>query len=393
MPSAAERVAYRHVYARIFRAMSMADALETLGFEPGESPSPEEVKKAQRQLAFQNHPDKGGDPRKQVEINVAADILLGKGRPSQRQPGRGPYTGPEPPSGYQPGPSRREPDEEVPFDKAKSSGGIPSGTEWLFVTDYHRSGYSSDEFTNRTVGWVAVGQTSDAWVFTTVENWWRQDYVPGTTQGKKDIWYISSHKIPKGPQVTARLFYGEVMKAWKRFRHLKKRFNSKVVPAEGWAFSDKPPKGNKVSIKNFLLNTGMMGEEDLGGAPRKYEIKVHYQAASWEQRKNPPPGFYTPGEYSDPYKLTLIINGKDYTLPVQAMERLGKLRVKGKKFADWMFGDYYRGGETKVLTRKREGKDVMAWMAENLPGLPEWVEAALKAASTALPVAKRRRRW
>jgi hypothetical protein len=396
MRSAAERVAYRHVYARIFRAMSMGDALETLGFPPGSTPDEAEVRKAQRQLAIQHHPDRGGDPRKQVEINVAADILLGKARPERGgYGGGGGYEAPAP-GGYGGGQPRRQraPDVVVKFDEAKG-GAVPSGTEWLFVTTYHSSGYSGDESTNRAVGWVAVGQTDNAWVFTAAENWMTGDYVMGGLgPQRRDIWKISSHKVPKGAPVTARLFYGEVMKAWKRFEHLSKKFNSKVVGADGWTFSSSPPRGNSLSIKNFLLNSGMMSEEALGGAPRKYEIKVHYEAAKFgTDRKNPPPGFFTPSEYSDPHKLTLIINGKDYVLPVRAMEKLNKLRVKGKDFTHWMFGEYYYGGETKVLTRKREGKQVMGWMAENLPGLPEWVETALKSASTAQPAKRRRRRW
>lgn len=394
----AERVAYRHMYARILLAMSMADALQTLGFPPGATPTPEEVKRAQRRQTIQHHPDRGGDPKKQVEINVAADILLGKERPRRPgyepgayETGRGPYTGPEPPSWYQPEGRPKERDEEVSFEEAKSQGGIPGGVEWLFVTDNHRSGYSSDESTNTAHGWVAVGQTDNAWVFTAAENLYRADYYPGSLSGKKDIWRISTHTAPKG-ETTARFFYGNVMKAWKRFQHLKKRFNSKVIPAEGWTFSDRLPSGNKVSIKNFLLNTGMMGEGDLT-APRKYEIKVKYEAAPFGQRKNPPAGFYSPGEYYDPYKLTFIINGREFELPVQTVERLAKLRVKGKRFNDWMFGDRVYGGAVKVLTRKREGKEVMGWMAENLPGLPEWVETAFKAASTAQPSPRRRRRW
>jgi len=386
--STAERVAYRHIYARVFRAMSMADALETLGFPAGANPTPEEVRRAQRQQTVQHHPDRGGDPKKQVEINVAADILLGKEAPT----GGGGYT--STPADYGYAPPEPPPEEVVSFDEAKGKAGIPGGVEWLFVTDWHGSGYSSDEFTNQASGWVAVGQTDSAYVFTAVENWYRQDHVPGSSQGKKDIWEMSTHTIPKA-DVTARLFYGEVMKAWKRFEHLEKRFNSKVYPAEGWTFSRRPPKGNKVSIKNFLLNSGLMGEEALGGAPRKYEIKVNYERVEMGQRDNPPSGFYVP-KYQDPFKLHLIINGKNYTLPERAVAQLMKVRPKrGKDFMDWMFGDYYYGGETKVLTRKREGKQVMAWMAENLTGLPDWVEAALTAASTAKPSGggRRRRRW
>ena len=49
-----ERVAFRHqtrhLYARIFRAMSLEEAKETLGFPPDASPTSQEVTKAYRDL-------------------------------------------------------------------------------------------------------------------------------------------------------------------------------------------------------------------------------------------------------------------------------------------------------------------------------------------------------
>jgi hypothetical protein len=238
-----------------------------------------------------------------------------------------------------------------------------------------------------------VGQTDSAWVFTAVENLFSREDMLGSLRGQKDIWKMYTTTAPKSGPPTAQLLYGGVMKAWKNFEYLEKRFNSKIVPAEGWAFSNHPPKGNATSIKNYLLDSGLMSEEALGGAPRKYEIKLHYKRAPLTgDRNNPPPGFFSP-KYSDPYQLVLIINGKEFTLSERAVEKLDKLRVKGNRFMNWMFGEYYYGGETKVLTRKREGKEVMAWMAENLPGLPETVLTALKAASTAEAAPQRRRRW
>ena len=74
------RVGYVNRYARVLLAMSMDDAKRTLGFKPSETPSKEEVIKAYRAKALANHPDRGGDPEKMVEVNVAKDILEGKAR-------------------------------------------------------------------------------------------------------------------------------------------------------------------------------------------------------------------------------------------------------------------------------------------------------------------------
>lgn len=375
----ADRVAYRFRYARIVRAMSMEEAKKVLGFPPDASPSTTEVTRAWRAKAFENHPDRGGDASKMVEINVAKDILEGKTRPS----GGGGMSYEEPST--EPVRTRWEPppDEKVvSFSEAESKGGIPGGVKWLFVTDPHGSGYSSDEFENRASGWVAVGQTDKAWVFTTVEHYRREDYFVGTRRGKTDAWTISTSILPKSGPPTAQLLYGGVMKAWKRFEKLEKRFNSKVTPAEGWTFGEKLPSGRSLSIKNFLANTGMVSEE-AGAAPRKYVIQVQYVGLNYDDsRDNPPPDFVKQ-KYGDPFKLVLIINGKEYTMPGPATEKLSRLRVKGKLFVDWMFGDYHYGGTVKVLTLKREGKEVMGWMAENLDGrMSPWVIDALRAAST-----------
>lgn len=78
--------AYRTLYARLILAMSWDQALETLGFPGGAAPSEAEVEKKRRQMAIKNHPDRGGDPTMMVEVNVAADILTGKGKPGRASP-------------------------------------------------------------------------------------------------------------------------------------------------------------------------------------------------------------------------------------------------------------------------------------------------------------------
>lgn len=74
------REAARKLYQRLLVAMSMGDAKEILGFPPHASPSPKEISRAYKALSFENHPDRGGDHRKMVEINVAVEVLQGKRR-------------------------------------------------------------------------------------------------------------------------------------------------------------------------------------------------------------------------------------------------------------------------------------------------------------------------
>jgi curved DNA-binding protein CbpA len=90
----AERVARRFV-SRYFLSMSMEDAYKVLGLSPGASK--EEINKAYRAKVFETHPDRGGDPTKMVEVNVAKDILDNKQAPSRSGPSYEPsYTYNEP---------------------------------------------------------------------------------------------------------------------------------------------------------------------------------------------------------------------------------------------------------------------------------------------------------
>jgi hypothetical protein len=89
------REAAKELYARLFKAMSEAEAKDILGFPPMASPSDREVNKALRVMAPQFHPDRGGDPRKMVELNVAADILKGKRQPDGTSPAPAPRRDPE----------------------------------------------------------------------------------------------------------------------------------------------------------------------------------------------------------------------------------------------------------------------------------------------------------
>lgn len=63
---------------RLFLAMSIEEAKRALGFAPNANPSLGEIQRAYRAKAIQNHPDRGGDPKKMVVINVAKEILEGK---------------------------------------------------------------------------------------------------------------------------------------------------------------------------------------------------------------------------------------------------------------------------------------------------------------------------
>lgn len=66
--------------------MLKREARVILGFPPESNPSTKDIRKAYRTLALLNHPDRGGDHLRMVEINTAFDILLGKRQEDRRRP-------------------------------------------------------------------------------------------------------------------------------------------------------------------------------------------------------------------------------------------------------------------------------------------------------------------
>tara|TARA_R100000808_G_C2140463_1_gene148288 strand:- start:277 stop:924 length:648 start_codon:yes stop_codon:yes gene_type:complete len=60
----------------------MSDPYKVLGLNPGASK--DEIKKAYRKLALENHPDHGGNEDRFKQINEAYSILTGKSKPKQQ---------------------------------------------------------------------------------------------------------------------------------------------------------------------------------------------------------------------------------------------------------------------------------------------------------------------
>lgn len=362
--------------------MTKAEALEILGLSG--DPTAKDVNDARRKKIFEAGHDKpGGDQDKVKMINAAALFLTEMLERSSKQPsddGGGRYDYPGTGGGPPPPPP---PKVEVTFAEAKSKASIPADVKWLFRTESQSSGYSSDEYNNTASGFVAVGETETQWVFVMIEHYTRQEYIIGTRQAPTDIYNILSREIAKHGAPTPQFLYGGVMKAWDLFPHLSKKFNSKIqILPEGWDFDDfhkKHPTGRSTTIKNYLVDSGQVAEGDLK-VPRKMNIEISY-AKSFDQK----PGFYQKAlsNYSSDWEqLTLVINSREVPLSEADMKKIAKFKVGGKGFMRRVFGDYYYGGETKSLSRNRDGKAIMTWMAENL-SLDVQVTEALKNAAAA----------
>jgi hypothetical protein len=365
----------RNLYAMLLTAMSLEEAKATLGFPPDAAPSPAEINKAWRAKAFENHPDRGGSNDKMVEVNVAKDILEGKEKPTYDRSPSG-YSATPAPYAYSPPDESK--DNVVTFDEAKSKAGIPGNTEWLFVTTTQRekNNYSGDESSKSFTAFVAYGQTDSKHVFAAASNTYYQAYFVGGGP-KTDAWEMASIEFPKrtGEKIDPAWLYSNVVKALKKV-HYSGKFNSKVLNIKGHKLdSDLPTKGRTaLSIKHIMVELGLVESDDASVAGRKQVVEAEYDRDMLIGGRDPKPHYYKlPGRY-DAEKITLIINGKEYPLSEKDLEKF---------FArDWLhvvWGQYPSG--KKTLTRLRNGKYLLNWLAENMRDLPPNAAESLQAAS------------
>ena len=134
-------VGFEQRFARMVLAMSLAEAKAILGLPLTGELTPEEINKAYRKKAIENHPDRGGSHEKMVEVNVAKEVLEGKR--SQTFKSR-PYTRPNPP------PTNQPPAPKVEVVKGKSfSDAVPS---WVNAVDW--------KIVSNAVGWYYPASSS-----------------------------------------------------------------------------------------------------------------------------------------------------------------------------------------------------------------------------------------
>jgi len=364
-------------YAFLMLSMSLENAKVTLGFPPDANPTPEEIQKAWRTMAFKVHPDRGGTNERMVEVNVAKDVLEGKQRPTYERPApSSPSQEPgwaAPPGGWSSQP-QREPakKQEVTWEEAKSKAGIPGGVEWKFVTDPASGGYSSDEHMRRTTGYVFYGQTDQKHVFLAVENLSKEDYYIGAEPGI-NIWSMRSFEYPRkeGEVLQPAWLYGNIVKAFKNFQYVEKKFNSKVTPIpEGWILHQRLPPGKEVSLKHWLVNSGLVSGDDPSVAGRKNVVEITFKQKGL-------------GETEKEWFM-LTINGRDYDLsPSDSKKFMLPNRYRG--VATLIFGDYFYSDSKKMLTRIPAAKKVklFTWMSRNLNDLPPEAKAIIDAEAAA----------
>jgi hypothetical protein len=292
-----------------------------------------------------------------VEVNVAADVLQGKQRPSG-----GSHHEEEPEPSYSSPPRPKREPEVITWDQAEAHAGVPSGVTWKFKTQNAYGGHGDTSVT----GFVVVGHTeADHWVFVAVEHYRSQNAFTGENV---DEWWMDS-TTAKGalrdvaPRMIRQMF---------QFPHLSKSFNSKVeILPEGMVFSQKMSlmlSGRAVSFKDAMDLLGALSDDD----PWKgRKLQVLMVLASQPEGDG--------GDYQD--TIELVVNGRGFKLDPRSVEYI---KTKTKVLRS-VFGTYFYfspgSGSKKFLTKAKEGKRVLEFLAEHLDHEPQPLRDALRAAS------------
>lgn len=357
-------------YAALIVSMSLQDAKATLGFPPTANPTAEEINKAYKRKAIENHPDRGGDAAKMVEVNVAKDILDGKQRPDggRRQ---------APPSGNRPTyedyvKKKQEADAKKvykgdSFVVAKAQ--APHNVTWKFHSDYflgRPSDYTkSEDPLAYVLMWVCYGQTDSKHVFMLVEH-----ALPNRFAAVQlDSW--SMEKVLTFP-LTQDLekLAPKVVKSIASDGKLSAGFTK--APSKYYAMTELTEvemnrRGGGVGLKDILLGTGL-----ASGAASDRNVVVELAGTLNRAKVKENPKLMTMDGWKW-YDFTLYVNGKPYPLSQATINNLGSHGTSGNLF--WM--SVYSGSvnydysRRRVITKMRGfGSKLLEMIEESLSGEP-----------------------
>jgi len=389
------QVEFEARYARLLLAMSMEQAKQVLGFPPLSSPSPEEIMKAYRSKAFENHPDRGGDPAKMVEVNVAKDILTGKSRPTN-EPGRPQdknyeWSRQKPPTG---------PDsvmEGQNFSKAWSSNTPPSGVEWKFVSIpewyWEKSYYPGHRV------WTLYGRTESKHIFLAIKERGESGGTIPTDMGQRtkvmEDWQVSWVDAPLSQNV-AKI-------ATKYIKLIGTQWADGATPKPAKKFVawqwDRPteevikkiPRSGGAALKDILVGCGLLNDEDPSVVGRKSVVEVYtkYSREKISRMKAEKKRM----DNADSYEFFVRVNGKDCQLTDATVENLKK------SFIPYVMNWEISEGRPFNLSRLRgsrggfslkfDAATAITHLTDCLTSEPSWLHLALeKAAEEYLPESK-----
>jgi hypothetical protein len=363
--------------------MSLPEAKAVLGFPPTANPSAEEISKAYKAKVFENHPDKGGDPKKMVDVNVAKDILDGKSRATWV---------PEPaPRRERPKPV--EPDavmEGQDFAKAWANSGAPANTDWKFVSipEYY---WPSSSHPGHQV-WVLYGQTDQKHIFLAFKKRAEGAGTMPTDMGERtkimEDWQSSMVDVPRSQDLVKVVpkYLRQIGTAW---TDAKPKPPRKFVMWPGGKPTEhilqKIPRAGGVGLKDILLGAGLLSDGDPSAAGRKSVVEVFTKTSL--ERLNRMKALKAEGKLkslnvSHYYDFFVRVNGKTEQLSDDTIEKMER------RFIPWVMGwDNIGEGRAKNLTRMRPGRlkyDAGASireLANCLTSEPSWLHIALEKAA------------
>jgi hypothetical protein len=377
-------------YARLFFAMSLDQAKVILGFPPQYAPTPQEISKAYKLKAFENHPDRGGDTNKMVEINVAKDILEGKSRwqPEPSYQTRTPYQRPAP----------VEPDfviEGQSFEQAWAANGPPAGVDWKFVStpqwSWDSKGYGV-EFRGQGPGqrvWVFYGQTDSKHVFMAIKERGEGAGTVQTEKGRaaiKEDWQVSFVTAPLSQNILkiALKYIKSVATGWADGSDMPAP--KKYIAWSGARITDealkKIPRQGGAALKDILVGTGLLDEDSSVAAGRKSVVEVWAEFNQEKRARIRAERGKVDG--ADSCDFFVRVNGKAEKLSDDTVEKLKR------KFIPWAIGWDFTVDKTYNLTRMRgsQGRGLktpaslaIQYLVDCLTSEPSWLVIALEKAA------------
>lgn len=384
---AAERIASRYLYAKLFLAMSLQEAKVILGFPPQAFPTADEITKAYRRKAIENHPDRGGSHEKMVEVNVAKDILDGKSRATFR---------PEPPPPRPKPPPPKEPDEVLEgqsFEDAMGNSGVPAGVEWKFISVpewyWEKSFYPSHRI------WVLYGQTDEKHVFLAFKQRGESSGTVPTDKGNTKImkdWQSSEIDVPISQNIAkiAAKYIKLLADGWTDVPKMPtpKKYIAWSGGKPTEVLVEKTPRSGGAALKDILAGTGLLNDDDPTIAGRKSVVEV-FTKTSMERynrcKKLKAEGKIPYVTNAHQYDFFVRVNGKTEQLEDETIEKM--IRVFIPFVLSWEISE----GAPKNLTRMRGGrlkigpKEAIAELLKCLTGEPAWLKEALKKAFEEYP--------
>lgn len=359
--------------------MSVPEAYKVLGVPHGASP--EEISKAYKLKALEVHPDRGGSHEKMVELNVAKDVVDGKGKGSR------PWDSPQPRRERPPPPKTVDTIKGETFDHATSS--VPSGVAWKFISKPEYVSDSSLSFVNRYADvWILYGQTDTKHVFVAVKRRGQNlifDHDKGGNveiekdwQGQVEQVALSKDLLKAFPAAIKGM-----MSTW-GVKQPPKKYVSWPGGMLSEAVVEKVRSGSGgASLKDILIGEGLVDTSKPGVAGRKTIVEMYFKYSKERrdrmQKQRGPKGLYS-HHVVDFY---VRVNGKEFMLSDDTIENLDKNHFIMMVFSNNVPAD----GPPRQLNRLREGRfkigptDAIRLLTEALTSEPTALILALTKAA------------